>query len=192
VLLPSLDHLSSLRCIASTITLLTTQLTQPDNMSQPLQERRSERNREPRRPFADEQAYHRFQEEAEAEVQRAIREAAATIEASDSDEEELAYGEVTASDDDEKTPSNNENVAQWTEQLHDIHPPPCTTSPTVVLPRHRLSTELDFFQCFVDPVLIDNFVTNTNLYAVSRQAILHPGVRQLPGSLSPRRRCGGT
>jgi hypothetical protein len=139
-------------------------------MAQPLQERRSERNREPRRMYADEQAYHRFQQAADAEVQRAIREAAATIEASDSDEEELAYGEVSGSDDDEKTPPNNENVAQWTQQLHDIRPPLCTTLPTVVLPRHRLSTELDFLQCFIDPVLIDTFVTNTNLYAAARQA----------------------
>ena len=40
----------------------------------------------------------------------------------------------------------------------------------MVLPRHGLLTELDFLQCFLDPVMIDLFVTNTNLYAAARQA----------------------
>ena len=59
-------------------------------MAQPAQVRRSERNREPLRPYADQQAYDRFHAQAVAEVQRAVREAAATIEPSDSDEGEAA------------------------------------------------------------------------------------------------------
>ena len=116
------------------------------------------------------QTSHRLQQEMEAEVQRAIRESIATIEASDSDEEELPAGEASASDEDEKKQPNTENIAQWTQQLHDLRPPLCTTSPTVVLPRHRPSTELDSLQYFLHSTLIDTFVTNTNLYATSRQA----------------------
>jgi hypothetical protein len=139
-------------------------------MSRPLQERRSERNREPRRLYADEQAYHRFQQEADAEIQRRLREAAATVEPSDSDEEELPAGADSSSEDEAKAPPNDENIGQWSEQLHDIHVPVCSAIPTVVLPRHRPPTELAYLQCFLDPVLIDTFVTNTNLYATARGA----------------------
>jgi hypothetical protein len=41
---------------------------------------------------------------------------------------------------------------------------------SAVLPRHRPPTQLGFLQCFIDPILIDTFVTNTNLYAAARQA----------------------
>ena len=67
--------------------------------------------------------------------------------------------------------SNQENIAQWTQQLHDIHPPVCTADPTVTLPRRGLLTQLDYLQCFVDEGLITTMVTNTNLYAISRQAV---------------------
>ena len=86
---------------------------------------------------ADEQAYHRFQQEADAEVQRAVREAAATIEPSDSDEKELSYGEHSASDDDEKTQPTNENIAEWTQELHNLRPVVCAALPTDTLPRPR-------------------------------------------------------
>jgi hypothetical protein len=136
-------------------------------MSHPLQERRSERNREPRRLYADEQAYHHFQQQSDAERQRAIREAAATVEPSDSDEEELPAAEE---EEEEKAAANDENVAPWSEQLHDVHPPFCSAVPTSLLPRHRPPTELGYLQQFVDDALIDTFVTNTNLYATARGA----------------------
>jgi hypothetical protein len=139
-------------------------------MTQPLQERRSERNREPRRMYADEQAYHRFQQEMDADVQRAVRDAAATIEPSDSDEREISYGEHSASDDDEKTQPTNENIAEWTQELHNLRPVVCAVLPTDTLPRPRPLTQLGYLQCFIDSVLIDTFVTNTNLYAAARQA----------------------
>ena len=139
-------------------------------MSRPLQERRSERNREPRRLFADEQAYHRFQLQADAEIQRQLREAAATVEPSDSDEEELPVDGDSSSEDESKVPPNDENIESWTEELHDVHPPICNALPTVVLPRHRPSNQLGYLQCFLDPGLIDTFVTSTNLYAISRGA----------------------
>ena len=142
----------------------------PADMSQPLQERRSERNREPRRSFADEQAYHRFQEAARAEVSRAIREAQATVEPSDSDESDIPSGDGSSSENEEKAEPNNENIAGWSQQLHDVHPPVCTVLPTVVLPRERPPTELGYLQSFIDPSLIDTFVTNTNLYATTRRA----------------------
>jgi hypothetical protein len=139
-------------------------------MSQPLQERRSERNREPRRLYTDEQAYIRFQEAARAEVSRAIREAQATAEPSDSDESDLPSGDGSSSEDEGKAEPNNENIGGWIQQLHDVHPPVCSVLPTVVLPRHRPPTELGYLQSFIDPALIDIFVTNTNLYAADRRA----------------------
>ena len=46
----------------------------------------------------------------------------------------------------------------------------CSAEPTVVLPRLRPLTPLGYLQCFLDPVLIDTFVTNTDLYAADRGA----------------------
>ena len=139
-------------------------------MSRPLQERRSERNREPRRLYTDQQAYDRFQQQEDAERERAIRDAATTIEASDSDEKELPEEDDSSSEEEAKAAPNDENIAEWTEQLHDVHPPLCSASPTVVLPRHRPPTQLGYLQQFIDHTLIDTFVTNTNLYAAARAA----------------------
>ena len=58
----------------------------------------------------------------------------------------------------------------WTRQLHDVHPPVCSAIPVVTLPTHRVRTELGFLQCYIDPALVDHFVTNTNLYATARHA----------------------
>jgi hypothetical protein len=135
-------------------------------MSLPLQERRSERNREPRRHFAEEQAYHQFRQAAEAEIQRQLREAAATVEPSDSDEEELPVDGDSSSEDESKSPSNDENIEQWSEQLRDLHVPVCNAIPIVQLPRPHPPTQLGFLQCFIDHALINTFVTNTNLYAL--------------------------
>jgi hypothetical protein len=140
-------------------------------MSGPLQERRSERNREPRRRFEDEQAYHRFQQQRDAEIAGALREAQATAEPSDSDESDLSSEEGSASENEEKEELDQENVGGWSQQLHDVHPPLCNVIPTVALPRHRVRTELGFLHCFLDPALIDIFVTNTNEYAIARGAV---------------------
>ena len=139
-------------------------------MSQPLQERRSERNREPRRLYTDEQAYHHFEREEKAEVSRAVREALATVEPSDSAESDLPSADGSSSEDERKAAPNDENIATWTEQLHDVHAPVCNATASVQLPRHRPFTELGYLQCFIDQTLIDIFVTNTNLYATARQA----------------------
>jgi hypothetical protein len=138
-------------------------------MSLLLQERRSERNREPRRLYTDEQAYSRFQDQVRTEVARVVREAAATAEPSDSDEYDLPSGEGSSSEKEGKAESNNENIAPWSQELHDVHPPVCSILPTVALPRQRPLTELGYLQSFIDPSLIDIFVTNTNLYAIARQ-----------------------
>ena len=139
-------------------------------MSQPLQPRRSARQIEPRRLLADEQAWVRQQQQEAREIQRAIAEAAATVEPSDSSESDLADGEGSDSEDEQKAHPGNENIAPWTRQLHDVHPPACTALPVATLPEHRVRTELGFLQCYIDPALIDHFVTNTNLYAAARQA----------------------
>ena len=62
-------------------------------MAQPLQPRRSARERALTRSYIDQQSYDRMHEQLAADVQRAVREAAATVEASDSDEKELSYAE---------------------------------------------------------------------------------------------------
>ena len=78
---------------------------------------------------------------------------------------------MTESEEEKKVPSNKENLPQWTEELHDIHPPVCDATPAVLLPRVNLPLQLDYLQCFMNQVVIDSFVTNTNLYAISRQAV---------------------
>ena len=120
---------------------------------------------EPRRHYADEQAWRQQQELEAAEIARAIREAEATVKASDSDEHELADGECSDSEDDEKARPASENTPLWSTQLTDVHYAVCTATPIVQLPRHRPSTELGFLQCYFDQALIDTSVTNTNLYA---------------------------
>ena len=139
-------------------------------MSQPLQPRRSGRQAEPRRRFDDLQAYTRFEEQRAAEVARAIRDAQATVEPSDSDESDLADDEGSSSEDEEKGKEDTENDGGWSKELWNVHPPPCIISPTVALPRERIRTQLGYLECFLDPVLIDTFVTNTNQYAIDRRA----------------------
>ena len=126
---------------------------------------------EPRRYLADQQQYDRLRALETAEIARAIRMAVDTVEPSDSDEHELADGERSDDSDDEKARPANENTPPWSQQLHDIHPPLCVSIPMVVLPRHRVSSELGFLQCFIDQSLIDTIVANTNLYAAARQAV---------------------
>ena len=140
-------------------------------MAQPLQPRRSVRERAPFRSEYERQAWDQHHERTAAEVQRAIRQATPTAEASDSDEKELPYGEASESEEEEKGQSNKENTPQWSQQLHDMHPPICTVDPTPALPRHGIVTQLDYLRCFIDQTLIDTIVTNTNLYAISRQAV---------------------
>jgi hypothetical protein len=151
-------------------------------MSQPLLDRRNERNREPRRLYGDEQAYSRFQEEARAEIARLVREAAATAEPSDSDESDLPSGDGSSSENEGKAQPNNENIEPWSQQLLDVHPPVCSVLPTVALPRHRPSTELGYLQSFIDPSLIDTFVTT--------RTCTPPLVKRLHGIPPLQRRCG--
>ena len=140
-------------------------------MSQPLQPRRSARTTEPRRHLADEQAWRRQRELEAAEIARAIREAEATVEPSDSDEHELADGECSDSEHDEKAHPASENTPPWTQRLSDVHYPIYISTPIVQLPRHRPSTELGFLQCYLDHALITTIVANTNQYSQARQAV---------------------
>ena len=139
-------------------------------MSQPLQPRRSDRQPEPRRHYQDQQAYERLREEEAQDVARAIADATATVEPSDSSENELPVEASTGSEDEKENRPASQNTSGWSRQLRDLHLPVCSAVPTGTLPRHRVRTELGFLQCYIDPALLDHFVTNTNLYAASRQA----------------------
>ena len=140
-------------------------------MAQPLQPRRTSRNPEPRRLYSLEQAHDRREQLEAREIQRAIAAAAATAEASDSAEEELPDEQRADPNDDAKAHPSAENTPPWSRQLHSVHPPACTAIPVSTLPRHHARTELGFLQAYMDPALIQHFVTNTNLYAAARQAV---------------------
>ena len=92
---------------------------------------------------------------------------------SDSDESDLPSAGDSSVEEaggaDEAEP-RDENLAPWSEQLHDLHPPVCSVVASVALPRRRPVSELGYLQAFIDPELIAVFVTNTNLYAAQRQA----------------------
>ena len=145
-------------------------LTMSDAAMQ-LQPRRSARQTAPVHFLAEQHAYERLQQREAREIALAIRMTEATDEPSDSEEEELPAGEHTDSDDDEKGAPGDENTPPWSRDTRDVHPPACTALATSTLPRARIETELGYLQCFIDPVLIDTFVTNTNLYAAHRQAV---------------------
>ena len=82
------------------------------SMSQSPERRRSARSRAPLRTLADDQARDHFHRQEQVEVLRALRESTATVEVSDSEESEMSAGEVSGSDDDEKTQPNDENTPQ--------------------------------------------------------------------------------
>ena len=71
-------------------------------MAEPLGPRRSGRNQEQVRSYADQQAYDRWQEEDEQRVARMLREVAPTAEPSDSDESDLTSEDCKSSDDESK------------------------------------------------------------------------------------------
>ncbi len=83
----------------------------------------------------------------------------------------MAAGDVSESDGEEKTQPDRENIPQWSQEIRDIRPPVCIVQSTSLLPTNCGSTQLDFLGCFLDQSLIDSFVTNTNLYAISRGAV---------------------
>ena len=140
-------------------------------MAQPLQPRTSTRNAPPRRLYADQQAFEQQQASLRLETARALRQAAATVEPPDSDYSDLEDEAPAVST---RLRRGQENVPQWSQQLHDVHPPACSFTAKALTPRRRHShplTELGYLQVFLDPALIDTFVRNTNRFASERGAV---------------------
>ena len=140
-------------------------------MLRPLQPRTSGRHAEPRRLYGDQQAYEQQQGQLRLETARALRQVAATVEPADSD-----YGDM-----EDEAPEvltrprrGQENIEPWSQQLRDVHPPACSFIAIALPPRSRRSqtlTELSYLQMFLDPTLVDTFVTNTNKFATLRGAV---------------------
>ena len=87
-----------------------------------------------------------------------------------SDEETEAEDEGSASEEEMEEKENVDPNVGWTNQTHDITPPPFTLLPGSCLPRHRVMTEMGYLQCFLTPSLISTIAHNTNLYAASKHA----------------------
>ena len=136
-------------------------------MSTPLQPRRSARSQEPRRFLAAEQALLRQQQLEQQEIARLLREAADTVEPSDSSECEQSTDE---SDEDSKAQAASENVEPWSRHTHDVSHVAYGDAPIARLPRHHISDELGFLQLFLTQTLVETFVASTNQYAAARQA----------------------
>lgn len=102
-----------------------------------LQQRRSARNPEPVRSYADQQAFERWQEEDRQRVARVLTVAAATAEPSDSSESDLMSKDCNLSNDERKTQRNSQNIPPWSAELHDNERPYCEAKPAVLLHTRR-------------------------------------------------------
>jgi hypothetical protein len=89
---------------------------------------------------------------------------------SDSDEEAPHVDDASSSSEAEEEKENIPPHSAWVDHTHDIVLPPFTDHPASILPRHRIMTEMGYLQCFLTPSLISTIATNTNLYAISKQA----------------------
>ena len=133
--------------------------------------RTSGRNAPPRQLYGDQQAYEHLQARLQLETARALRQVAATVEPADSDYSDM---DDEAPPPPKRTRRNQENIAQWSQQLHDVHPPACAFTAQSQAPmqlRSERHTELGYLQLFLDPSLIDTFVENTNKFALMRGAV---------------------
>ena len=133
--------------------------------------RTSGRNAPPRQLYGDQQAYEQQQARLRLETTRALRQVAATVEPADSDYSDM---EDEALPPPKRQRRNQENIPQWSQHLHDVHPPACAFKAQARTPTRTRSdkyTELGYLQLFLDPSLIDIFVKNTNKFAVMREAV---------------------
>jgi hypothetical protein len=120
--------------------------------------------------LAHEQAEHRFQALDDAALREATRLSLLPDLSSASEEEAVAEDEASGSDDEEKDSQNTPPPSAWAEQTHRITLPPFAIESGSVLPRHRVTTEMGYLQCFLTPELMSTIAANTNLYAAFKQA----------------------
>ena len=132
--------------------------------------RRSSRVRAQPQSLAHEQAEHRFQALDDAALREATRLSLLPDLSSASEEEAVAEDEASGSDDEEKDSQNAPPPSAWAEQTHRITLPPFAIESGSVLPRHRVTTEMGYLQCFLTPELMSTIAANTNLYAAFKQA----------------------
>jgi len=120
--------------------------------------------------FAEQQASYAFLEEDEALLRRAQQLSLQCDDPSTSDEEAVHAEEASSSEEDEDEKENIHPNLGWDRHTHNITLPPFTMSSGCMLPRQRIVSELGYLQCFLPPSLISTIATNTNLYAISKQA----------------------
>jgi hypothetical protein len=132
--------------------------------------RRSSRTRAQPQSLADEQATHRYHAEDLLNLRRAMQQSLHPEEESESGEEDPPVEEASSSEEEEDEQENIPPHSAWVEHTHDITLPPFIDHPASILPRHRVMSEMGYLQCFLTPSLLSTIATNTNLYAVSKQA----------------------
>jgi hypothetical protein len=139
-------------------------------MSTPSPLRRSSRVRAQPESYADQQAAYTLHAIEQAEVRRARQESLSFDHTDTSDEEGLGEAEVSSSEEEEEGKENIPPQSAWSRHTTAVHLPYYNIPVETKLPRHHDTSVLGYVQCFLTRELVSTIATNTNLYAVSKQA----------------------
>lgn len=132
--------------------------------------RRSARTRAQPQSLADEQAAHVYHAQDLLDLRRALQQSLESDVGSETDEEAAPAEELSSSEDEEEEKENIPPQSAWTEHTHHTTVQPFTEQCASNLPRHRHPSQLGYLRCFLPDSLIATITTNTNLYAISKQA----------------------
>jgi hypothetical protein len=103
-------------------------------------------------------------------VRRARQESLSFDHTDTSDEEGLGEAEVSSSEEEEEGKENIPPQSAWSRHTTAVHLPYYNIPVETKLPRHHDTSVLGYVQCFLTRELVSTIATNTNLYAVSKQA----------------------